>query len=144
MAELERFIPARAVWAVSTLGLTVVLVLAAWLEPDPRGLGTHTQLGLPPCGFLWLTGLPCPGCGLTTSFALMAAGEWLRAFRTQPLGVLLYALCVFAWPVCAAGWIRGWSVHATLSRLPVYTVALGLSLLALFNWCVRLVSMWLA
>ena len=33
-----------------------LVVLARRLEPDPRGFGTHTQLGLRPCSFLRATG----------------------------------------------------------------------------------------
>ena len=36
-------------------------------------MGTHQQLGLPPCNFVTLTGYPCPACGMTTSFALLVA-----------------------------------------------------------------------
>ncbi|NBO19844.1 MAG: DUF2752 domain-containing protein, partial [Proteobacteria bacterium] len=48
----------------ATLGLSNV----RWLTPDARGLGTHEQLGLPPCGFYLWYGLPCPSCGMTTSW----------------------------------------------------------------------------
>ncbi|MCA9610613.1 MAG: hypothetical protein KC619_33690, partial [Myxococcales bacterium] len=48
-------------WAVLFSGPLAVLVTAAMLTPSPEGHGTHTQLGLPPCGFLVYTGYPCPG-----------------------------------------------------------------------------------
>jgi hypothetical protein len=68
-----------------------VLLLAAWLEPSPLGHSTHTQLGLGQCTFLTLTGVPCPMCGMTTTFALMAHGRPFAALRTQPFGVLLFS-----------------------------------------------------
>ena len=42
----------RLFWWSLALGGVLVLSMAAAIEPDPRGYGTHTQLGLPPCGFL--------------------------------------------------------------------------------------------
>jgi hypothetical protein len=36
--------------------LLAMLAAAAWLQPDPRGFGTHQQLGLPPCTFQALFG----------------------------------------------------------------------------------------
>jgi hypothetical protein len=45
-------------------GLIALLATARWLTPDARGLGTHEQLGLPPCGFYLWYGLPCPSCGM--------------------------------------------------------------------------------
>ncbi|MEJ2421337.1 MAG: hypothetical protein P8018_06370 [Acidobacteriota bacterium] len=40
------------VWyAGAWLGFLAVMLLAHHLVPDPAGLGTHTELGLPPCGF---------------------------------------------------------------------------------------------
>ena len=41
----------RQTMAVSTLILIAVLAIARWLEPDPKGFGTHMQLGLPACQF---------------------------------------------------------------------------------------------
>lgn len=75
----------------------LVAGLALLLEPDPRGHGTHEQLGLEPCEFLQLTGLPCPGCGVTTSLALLVRGRIGTALAVQPLGpVLALALCAAA------------------------------------------------
>lgn len=73
-------------------GCASVLGLARWLEPSVQGHGTHTQLGLPPCTFWSLTGVPCPLCGGTTTFSLMAHGHVLEAFVTQPFAALLFVL----------------------------------------------------
>ena len=66
----------------------------AWnLEPDPRGFGTHQSLGLPPCTFRALFGIPCPGCGMTTSFSHLVRGNVVQASRANIGGVLLALLC---------------------------------------------------
>ncbi len=80
-----------------------LLALAARLTPDPRGVGTHEQLGLAPCGFHLRTGLPCPTCGMTTAYAYAVRGNWLRAFLVQPAGLGL-ALLTFG-AVCAGAWL---------------------------------------
>jgi hypothetical protein len=67
-----------------------VLAVAAWLKPDARGYGTHTQLGLPPCFFLRLTHLPCPSCGLTTCFAYAVRFQFRKAFLANPFGILAF------------------------------------------------------
>ena len=74
----------RWVSASLVLGLGVVFALAALLEPSPVGHGTHTQLGLGSCSFLVATGYPCPMCGATTSFALMAHLRPFEALINQP------------------------------------------------------------
>ncbi|MBX3279682.1 MAG: DUF2752 domain-containing protein [Acidobacteria bacterium] len=69
-----------------------MLVLGRWLEPSPLGLGTHAQLGFPPCLFLKFTGIPCPNCGLTTSFAHASRLQFIQAFLTQPFGLIVFLL----------------------------------------------------
>jgi hypothetical protein len=84
---------------LSVLGLiasTTVVVFAFRLDPDPRGYGTHEQLGLPPCGFLRDHGVPCISCGMTTAFAAMAHGQPLLALRSNPFGVLLFLAMLLA------------------------------------------------
>lgn len=76
------------------LGALAVLGLAAWLDPNPAGHGTHRQLGLPGCTFLTLTGWPCPLCGGTTTFALMADGRVLDGFVNHPVAALLFVTCL--------------------------------------------------
>lgn len=75
-----------------------LLISAALLEPDATGIGTHTQLGLPPCGFYAATRIPCATCGYTTAFSLAAHGQLLTAFYVQPAGaaaaVLTAALAI--------------------------------------------------
>ncbi|MBM4114113.1 MAG: DUF2752 domain-containing protein, partial [Phycisphaerae bacterium] len=66
-----------------------LLLLASTLEPSSKGLGTHTQLGLPPCTWTIAFGIPCPSCGMTTSFAHAVRGDLLSSFVAQPMGALL-------------------------------------------------------
>lgn len=73
-----------------------VLAVSFLLTPDPRGFGTHEQLGLPPCASRFLFHTPCPLCGMTTSFTYMAHGMPLRAFFAQPAGALGFVFCAFA------------------------------------------------
>lgn len=75
-------------------GTGTVLGLAAWLEPAAQGHGTHLQLGLGTCSFLQFTGQPCPMCGATTTFALMAHLRIAEAVVNQPFAVLLFVLTV--------------------------------------------------
>src|SRR3954463_849404 len=69
-----------------------VLLTAARLTPDPSGTSTHTQLGMQSCQFLAQTGLPCPSCGMTTSFAWFVRGNLLASLYVQPMGTVLAAL----------------------------------------------------
>lgn len=78
--------------AVIALACLSVLVIAAGLRPDPRGEGTHTQLGLPPCGWAARFGKPCPTCGMTTAFAHAAHVGFWQGFKTQPMGLILALL----------------------------------------------------
>jgi hypothetical protein len=88
--------------AVFALPSSSVLCIAAVLTPAAAGVGTHRQLGLAPCTMLAATGWPCPMCGMTTTFALLAHLRPVDALLNQPFGPVLFALtCVAA----AVGWI---------------------------------------
>jgi Protein of unknown function (DUF2752) len=75
----------------TALATLPVLALAALLVPSPQGFGTHTQLGLGTCSFLAATGHPCPMCGATTTFTLLAHLDLAAGVVNQPFAALLYA-----------------------------------------------------
>ena len=57
--------------------LAVFAILCCFTPPaDPR---------FSVCGFHWLTGLPCPLCGLTRGLFALAKGQWSAALRFNAL-----------------------------------------------------------
>ncbi len=90
--------------------VTLVLAVTALLEPDASGSGTHEKLFMFPCLFRWLTGLPCPACGMTTALAQMARGEVLAALHAHALGPIAYLL---AWL------LGGRAVYGLVTGAPV-------------------------
>jgi hypothetical protein len=118
-----------------------VLVIARVLEPDPSGFGTHTQLGLPACFFFQLTSLPCPACGLTTSFAHMARFEITSALRANVLGLPLFAITVSAVPCSAYACARALPIGPTLELLRVSRLAAIIGVSALIAWIARIAAM---
>jgi len=89
--------------AAGCVGLVslAILAVAAFVKPDPSGMGSHTQLGQPECGFYERTGYPCPTCGMTTSFAHMVRGHIIKSFTVQPAGALGAVICVATLGVCS-------------------------------------------
>ena len=71
-------------WGISlvagVLGITYLFGLKLW-----------------PCMFANLTGLPCPGCGMTRAMKAMAQGQWSEALAFHPFSpfFLLFGLLVF-------------------------------------------------
>jgi len=103
----------RLLGLVLTLCFAAPLLLAATLTPSDAGTGTHTQMGLPDCGFKVVTGYPCATCGCTTSFAHAANGSLLTSFINQPFGALLDVFCAMLALVSA------WSAWSGVSMTPV-------------------------
>lgn len=88
-------------------GIVVVFGIAVWLTPDPRGFGTHQQLGMPPCTFRTLIGVNCPHCGLTTSFSWFVRGEFDNSMKANPAGLILASAGVVVLIWCIVVSIRG-------------------------------------
>ncbi len=97
----------RAVGLVVGAPAWTVLGLAAWLTPASEGFGTHLQLGLSECTMLHLTGYPCPMCGMTTTFALLAHFRPVDAFFNQPFGLVLFSATVAAAAIGFADLLSG-------------------------------------
>ncbi|RMG09330.1 MAG: DUF2752 domain-containing protein [Planctomycetota bacterium] len=107
------------------------------LEPDRRGVGTHEQLGLPPCGFFDLAGGPCPSCGFTTTFAYAAHLRPLDALANQPFGFFVFLLACAATVVLPPAVVRGVSLFALTERWRWRWVVLGLVSAWLAAWAYK-------
>jgi Protein of unknown function (DUF2752) len=130
-----------------TAGIVVVLTIAVCLNPyqedgTPRTMETHRQMGLPPCTFKSATGLPCPSCGMTTSFSLLMHGDPINSLRANAVGTLLAAFCILLVPWSL---ISVWlgrplfilSVEAALMRVIVAFITL-----MLLRWVIVLAWIW--
>lgn len=47
------------------------------------------------CPMVIMTGLPCPGCGMTRAIFCFATGQFTRGWRLNPLGILWLALILY-------------------------------------------------
>jgi hypothetical protein len=121
------------------LGLSVLTLLltAKGLTPDPRGFGTHEQLGLTPCSFYRWTGWECPTCGATTAWALLLRGEWAAAVQSNVAGTLLGVVAVLSvpWFIASAVAGRWWIVKPSSNALVL--VGSGLAVIAVLDWAQR-------
>ena len=121
----------RVTAVVIAIGCAVILFVAMYLTPDPRGFGTHEQLGLPPCISTKFLHVPCPVCGMTTAFSLMAHVRPIDAFRTQPAGAILFAVCMIALAGSVSTFVSGYvpslMVRVSASRVSAWTFAVLLT-----------------
>ncbi len=107
---------------VGLVALTVMAFLPDDPEPEPPGAPRTV------CGLRRLTGVPCPGCGMTRGMVALVRGEGRRAVVFHPLSpILAAALLAFlgrsaymaitgrsawAWLPRAVPWLLGGSVAA--------------------------------
>ena len=142
----DRFTPAgRALAAGWLAALAGGFGLARWLEPAAAGLGTHQQLGLPPCTVRVLLGVRCPSCGMTTSFAHFTRGAWFDSAAANAGGFALALFCVGLTGWLAASVWRGRPVRlgAGPGVRGEWVLAAGLGAvggISLADWAVRV--MW--
>jgi hypothetical protein len=122
-------------------GLAVVFTIAALLDPyrgdgSARQMETHTQMGLPPCSFKTMSGLPCPSCGMTTSFALLfrwPPDVW-NSLRANAVGTLLASFCIGA---------ALWGLASVVRNRPVWIVSIERALIRTISiFLILLLTRW--
>jgi len=120
---------ARWRWGATGLGLVALAVsLSLW---DPQAAPGPTF-----CLFKRLTGLACPGCGLTRAAALAAHGRWRDSLAAHPLLPVLAAAAAAAWLLWGE---RVWTGRRRL--VPAHSaLAVALAAALVVVWLVR----WLA
>ncbi len=115
---------------IAVLGSLALLALALRLPTRLIPFST--------CGFKNLTGLDCPGCGMTRALTALLRGELAKALTFHPLSPIFLAimttLTAWAWYDLAHG-------SATLERMferRGVVIGVGLVVLVLLTWAVRL------
>jgi hypothetical protein len=108
----------RASAGIICLLLSGVFVASVLL---PLPTSSTEQIGHLPsvCLFYNLTGLPCPGCGLTRSFVCIGHGHLRESLHWHPLGLIIYGVFLLLWLRCGVYWLRG----MTLLPLPPRTAS---------------------
>jgi hypothetical protein len=85
-----------------------------------------------------LFGLPCPGCGVTTSVALAADGRFAASLSNQPFGLALAACSAafVAWALLAH--LSGRDLHGDMRRLNRRWVYVTLAFVFVGAWVFKL------
>lgn len=91
--------------ALGLLGMILIISVAAYFLRETGGAGW-----MPGCFFRKLTGLECPGCGMTRGTHALLNGRWLEAFWFNPVGMILLPIAMLGCGVEWVVWVRGKSV----------------------------------
>jgi hypothetical protein len=81
----------------------------------------------PLCGFHWLTGRPCPFCGLTRAMFALAKGQWAGALRFNLLSPVACAMLLSLFrsgPVRNRLWTGGLSAFAIYGLARIFFAAI--------------------
>jgi hypothetical protein len=121
--------------------LVAVFVIAVRLDPydadgTPLRQATHRQLGLPPCTFYDKTGLPCPSCGMTTSFSLLMHGDLVHSLQANCVGTLLAGFCLLVIPWALASVVKRRALFVPSLEIAVMCVVVSLLVLMIIRWVV--------
>jgi hypothetical protein len=116
----ERPAPSRGLAILAFVWITAIVVVSVVWHPELASpYGNYFTL----CGFKNITGLPCPGCGLTHSFCALAKGDVSNSLAFNFMGPVLFALLVVVWVRALAVMLRRYrfveSVDRAFDRLRV-------------------------
>jgi len=116
-----------------------ILAVAAHVSPSRDHLGSHRQLGLPPCGFLATTGFPCPTCGMTTAYAFLIRGQVGEALYSSVFGVALAVATAAAALLALNCTVTGRYPNLNWYRVDAVKLVYAMALLLVLSWGGRIV-----
>jgi len=99
----------KALFGPGTTYFSIAALAASVVMPT-------TGLGFVLCWFKNLTGLPCPGCGLTRSFACISHLHFGEALHYHPFGPIIYAVALTSVAAKIAGEARRARLAALFDR----------------------------
>jgi Protein of unknown function (DUF2752) len=135
---------ARGILIMLTVPWIAVIATGLWLYPyDENGealrLGTHQQLGLPPCNFKELTTVPCPSCGMTSSFSLLLHGDVVNSLKANFAGTALLTFGLLFVPWAFASVFLRRFVFIRSMEMVVFRLAIIFLVLLFGRWGIVLI-----
>ena len=130
--------PAKAIFTVLTADWfwSLCIVIGAIVVPAPS-LGASTVLGLPKlCLFRNITGIACPGCGMTRSLIATGHLHFVDAIAFHPLGPPVLLLLMF---YCAAHFMKMGFHKGQLKAIP-RSVPIVMTACFVIVWVARLLG----
>ncbi len=126
-----------------------VFVIAALLNPyfddgTARTMETHMQMGLPQCTFKEVTGLPCPSCGMTTSFSLLIHGDVWNSLRANFAGTALATLGLFYVPWSLVSVWKGHFLFIHSLEMTLFRLSIAFMVLLFGRWGIALAMAYFA
>ena len=99
-------------WDWSVLVVSALVIAASVvLSPTSEAVSLFGVRIPELCTIRRLTGLSCPGCGLTRSFTFMGHGQIVQAFQMHLLGPVLYLAVLAQLPLRVRSRWRGRAVR---------------------------------
>lgn len=92
--------------------IVLTLAIAAYALRETAGAGW-----MPGCFFRRITGLECPGCGMTRGTYALLHGRFLDAFMFNPVGMVILPLALLGLGLEAIAWV--------MNRPPLFKLNLG-------------------
>ncbi|MFH1304035.1 MAG: DUF2752 domain-containing protein [Planctomycetota bacterium] len=151
-SKVDHFLAAfRASNPGTPIGWKIRLLLIGWslfliagfgvavqTKPDPRGFGTHQRLGFSPCVIRNQLSIPCPSCGMTTSFSHFVRGQIRQSAQANTAGLVLAMVCLVMIPW---SWISVYRKRLWLVSHPencLLWLMCGLVSITVMEWVFRL------
>lgn len=93
------------------------------------------------CSTRVLMGIDCPGCGLTRAFISISQGRFLDAWNFNPASFAVYAFVAAQIPWHSIQLWRIYQGRRPLESSFVYLVPIGLVIILMINWLIKLPAM---
>ena len=133
----------RAFLLVLTVPWVIVFIVALQIYPyegdQAMRMGSHQQLGLPECNFKTFTKIPCPSCGMTTSFSLLVHADVWNSLQANFAGTFLATFGLLFIPWAFASAFFGRFVFIRSLEMVVFRLALIFLVVLFGRWAVVIV-----